>query len=483
LLQQRGYQTAAFLSNPNVLPVFGFDRGFDDVYDIESTMRSGTADKVHAAIYEYLDQRVEGDSAPLFLYIHSRDPHDPYEPPPDYRERFPVHSPPGGAGHELEQMVAAYDGEIAFNDDEIELLLARLQDAGLYENALVVMLSDHGEEFGEHKGLFHGRTLYEEQLRVPLIVRLPRAQRAGIRVPDPVRIIDLLPTVAALLKLDLPGEIDGQSFLPLLLGDDPKPYSPTLYSELDLDGRVIRSLTRGNFKLIDQRLPLSEAGWKLYDLSKDPGEQSDLFNQEPVLARTLQEYLAHIESTLNGGTHLAVSNAAGLETVHAARGRLRAIDGSFSNVVGAALEEGDSVELSPEGDLVEFSFELRNHKNPIGQKPDVIVDVDRLQFSLEPTGAQFRLEIEIDEQVLEPADLRLGGSSLPPMAEIPFVAHPLDPRIQLESIALARPSASERPTCRVYGVPQPSRVSAEVDAELDERLRALGYLGDQEPAR
>ena len=82
-------------------------------------------------------------------------------------------------------------------------------------------------------------------------------------------------------------QIDGQSFLPLLLGDDSKLYSPTLYSELDLDGRVIRSLTRGNFKLIDQRLPLSEAGWKLYDLSKDRTETLDVASSHREIVEAL----------------------------------------------------------------------------------------------------------------------------------------------------------------------------------------------------
>jgi arylsulfatase A-like enzyme len=478
LLQQHGYQTAAFLSNPNVLPIFGFDRGFGDVFDIESISRGGTADEVHAAVYEYLDQRVEGDDTPLFLYIHSRDPHGPYDPPPPFQERFPVRSAPSDAGYHLEEMLAAYDGEIAFNDHEIQSLLERLRRAGIYENAVIAVMSDHGEEFLDHGSWSHGQTLYEEQLRVPMIIRLPGAQRAGSRIREPIRVIDFLPTLAAFLNLELTDEIDGQSFLPLLLGQDATSYTPTFFSELNLDGRVIRSLTRGRFKLIDQRLPLSEAGLKLYDLSEDSGEQNDLSKKEQVLGRALHEHLAHIESTLNGGTHVAISNAVGLETVHATRGRLRAIDGSFSNVINSSLEAGDEVKLNPERDLIEFSLDLRNHGNPLGQNPAVIVDVDRFQFSMEPTDARFQLEIEFDGQPLDPEELRLGRSLVAPRAELPFVTRALDPRIQIASGALPRSLGGSRPNCRVYSVLQLREDSVEVDAELDARLRALGYLGE-----
>jgi arylsulfatase A-like enzyme len=136
-LREAGYQTAAFVTNPNVLPVWGFERGFDRFYDIESVARSARADRVNEVVFEHLAQ---DPREPFLLYVHTRDPHKPYAPPVPYARMW------AGEG---DARVAAYDGEIRFNDHHFGRLLDHLEAAGLYRDALIVFTSDHGEELGE----------------------------------------------------------------------------------------------------------------------------------------------------------------------------------------------------------------------------------------------------------------------------------------------------------------------------------------------
>ena len=229
MLREQGYATAAFISNPNVLPVFGFGRGFDEVVDVESRSRETRADGVHSAVFEYLD-RPRDPSTPLFLYIHTRDPHTPYEPLPPYDTRFR----PEPAWSHYEKTKALYDGEIAYNDAEIPNLLDRLEQEGIASNALMAFVSDHGEEFFEHGSWEHGQTLYEEQLAVPLIMTFPGGVHAGSRVERPARITDLMATIADVVGTAAPEGTGAESLLPLLTDGHGASYSPPFYSHLDL---------------------------------------------------------------------------------------------------------------------------------------------------------------------------------------------------------------------------------------------------------
>jgi hypothetical protein len=315
--------------------------------------------------------------------------------------------------------------------------------------------------------MFHGRTLYDEQLRIPLIIRLPGGRGAGRRVATPVRLV-----------LEPPSGMDGQRFLPLLYGQEDPGYSPVFYSELDLDGRVVRSLTQGSLKLIQQRLPREEEGWRLYDLSRDPGEQEDLSRGEQELGHELRRSLESVEASLTGGIYIEISNSADLEAVHSARGSIEAIDGVFADLSASDLEEADELRPGSAGDRIEFAFELRNREDPVQRKTPVVIDSDRLRIRLDPPDAKFRLALEIDGKRIEAGDLLLGGSVDGVEAPMPLEADGRDARIQLGSVGLARVSQRSRPSCRVYAVPQPGSSIAEIDSELDQRLRALGYLGE-----
>ena len=192
LLKLAGYRTAAFVGSMVLDPkgpiAPGFDRGFD-VYDAGFRTRKDGADpyatkerrgsEVVARALAWLDRRPAG---PVFLWVHLYDAHDPYDPPAPFKERF-AKDP--------------YDGEIASVDAAVGRLLAGLRERKLYDGALVVVASDHGESLGEHGEDTHGVFLYEATIHVPLLLRLPGGRDAGRRVRARVSLVDVAPTVLA----------------------------------------------------------------------------------------------------------------------------------------------------------------------------------------------------------------------------------------------------------------------------------------------
>lgn len=263
------------------------------------------------AVARWLDEH--GDSGPFFLYVHTIDPHAPYDPPPPFRRDFApdvpddiVHQPnlllPDVRAGRLEvkealvaEMRALYDAEIAANDAAFGDLLAALRERGLYEGSLITLLSDHGEEFYEHGNFEHGKTLFDESLRVPLILKLPAGAGAG-RVPEAAQHVDLLPTLLDLLGVAAPAGLDGRSLLGTvaarLRGETPEP-SPPIFAYLHLDGAPRASVHRGHYKLM-HRLDRGElVAPRLFDLARDPGETRNLSRERPALARQLAALLRH----------------------------------------------------------------------------------------------------------------------------------------------------------------------------------------------
>lgn len=323
VLSAAGYATAAFVTNRSVGPSFGFQQGFDD---FEFFARQETqalypkSDAVNREVFAWLDERPR---RPFLLYVHTMDPHAPYAPPPPTRRRLadgvrqPRLSPAqeaafaellaGPAGRFgsptaqarlgsvpwlealrsrridatpeiIEDMTALYDAEVAFNDASFGALLERLRRDGLYEDSLIVFVADHGEEFDDHGSWSHGATLFQEQLRVPLILKLPGAAGPARRVSDLAQHVDLLPTVLDALALEFPEGLGGRSLL-ASPGGEVAPRAG--FSHLDLDGHQAASVVEGRYKLICGDPFVSAC--RLYDLESDPGETTDLSEELPVL--------------------------------------------------------------------------------------------------------------------------------------------------------------------------------------------------------
>jgi arylsulfatase A-like enzyme len=233
----------------------------------------------------------------FFLWLHYMDPHEPYEPPPQFIPASPqpylgVYQRSSGylertkqrtlSPADIRQFERLYDGEIQYIDHNVARLLDALDALQLTDSTLVVFTSDHGEEFLEHGDLGHGRTVYREQLSVPLILRCPLLLPSGMRVPDRVRLIDVLPTVLDLLDIEPVRLLQGESLLGLVQA--PGAGSRDCYAEANRSFNSQTSLERGQYKVVSDEL-LGDV--KVFDLADDPQERDDVSTDRPSVAAEL----------------------------------------------------------------------------------------------------------------------------------------------------------------------------------------------------
>jgi len=290
ILHQNGYQTAAFVAatalDPNSGWVPGFARGFD-TYDADFSGDQADryqnvehrADFVVAHAWSWIK---EHQKDPFFAWVHLYDPHEPYDPPEPFKTRFA--SDP-------------YDGEIAFADSQLGVLFDDLRAAGLYDNTLIAVMSDHGEAFGEHGEFTHGIFLYDETIHVPLLFKMPKNQFGGQTLATRVGLVDVAPTILDQAKIAIPKEVQGQSLLPLMKPADPgssavaalskRPaYSESDYSHRDFGWSSLRSLRDDKYLFVEA--PRKE----LYDQSADPDAKQNLAEKSPAVTQTLSSRLA-----------------------------------------------------------------------------------------------------------------------------------------------------------------------------------------------
>ncbi len=294
-LREAGYETAAFLTNPNVTPEFGMTQGFDHVwFELEAN-----SDVVGARVEEYLDGRGDSDR-PLLLYVHTIDPHAPYDPPEEWRARFASAVTAEAAERSLRTLFdlqagraepsdelqadleALYDAEVAFNDASFGALLARLESV-LGANLVVALVSDHGEEFAEHGGWQHGRTLLEESVHVPMMLRLPK----GLGVAPPARV------EGPSEHLDLVRLLQAAVFAPRRLEEHfAQLQAPDrlVATYLHLDGRPRFALRTGNDKVVFRAAGGRLDRDRLFDLGTDPREAANLALERPVRLALLRTW-------------------------------------------------------------------------------------------------------------------------------------------------------------------------------------------------
>jgi len=263
LLHQRGYNTAAFigaviLDSKTLAP--GLDRGFD-FYDnfpqhSHSKSRWGRVERRGMDVVQHAETWLTAHPAgPHFVWVHLYDPHDPYEPPAPFSQRYKDH---------------LYDGEIAYADSALATFIGYLKKHGWYANSLVVVVGDHGEGLGEHHENTHGIFLYDSTTHVPLILKLSAGSGASKvkGVDAQVRTTDILPTVLDLVGASHPERLDGESMKPYFAGADMA--SRIALGETDYPLRFgwapLRSVRTERFKFIEAPRP------ELYDLRADAAE-------------------------------------------------------------------------------------------------------------------------------------------------------------------------------------------------------------------
>ncbi len=285
--QANGYQTAAFVNNIFLKGDFGFDRGFE-LFDFfgSGARKVRKAEKVTDLAMQWLNTRGRPDR-PYLLFLHYFDPHFTYQPPTPFLERFdakitkrlqevrhPEQIRNGSvplSEDDRTNLRNLYLGEVAYTDREVGRLLDELRDSGRIDESVVIVLSDHGEEFWDHGDFEHGHTQFEELIHVPLLIRFPDKKHAGTTVAEPVRLMDLMPTLFEYFGLTPPDTFDGQSFLSLL--QDGHGYDVPFLFENCLYGTEKKAIRSNDLKLI---VDMQSDDAALFDLSSDPKEQNDL---------------------------------------------------------------------------------------------------------------------------------------------------------------------------------------------------------------
>ncbi len=291
VLREHGYRTGFLATNPNVGSFFGYSRGFDDFIELYERRESGAVNprELIARSDQVVDRAkewLEGSSKPFFLVVFVVDPHFPYDPPPDFN-RYVDRTPPASSQvPEGDPRHGLYYGEVAFVDHCFGQLMEYLDERGLSERTISILTSDHGEEFFDHGQIGHGKALYDESLRVPLVLRWPGAIEAGRRIDSPVELVDLMPTLLELAQLPSPQIQDGRS-----LWEASEERAPFLGS-LKLDGQRKWSARAYPWKLVVDRHSVM-----LFDLASDPGELRDVSDQYPEHVRELQAWLAEREES------------------------------------------------------------------------------------------------------------------------------------------------------------------------------------------
>jgi arylsulfatase A-like enzyme/Tfp pilus assembly protein PilF len=278
ILKGHGYATAAFVSSFSVDSRFGLGRGFDvydDTFQPQAPLKGANAERraeeTFARFARWLEKAPAGR---FFAWVHYYDPHQPYDPPSPYKEQ---------------SQGRPYDGEIAYMDHYVGRVLDALRDKGLLDKTLVVVAGDHGEGFGDKVETGHGIFLYEETIRVPLIVRDPAAFPRPRVVEDEVRLADVAPTV--LEALGLGGEaagLEGESLVPRARGKargDLPSLVESLYPRENFGWSELVGLVSGPWKYIQAPRP------ELYDLAHDPSEKTDLAAASPAKAEELRKAL------------------------------------------------------------------------------------------------------------------------------------------------------------------------------------------------
>src|SRR5262245_57142758 len=300
ILRGLGYATFGVVANGNVSSAFGFARGFDAYEHLREGATGAIhqrSDRVNEAVFALLERRPA--DRPFFLYVHTADPHWPYTPPEPNRARLAPGVDPkvgyslslsggdGPSGELRREVSELYDAEISFNDESFGKPLEKLDEIEPAAQSLVILLSDHGEGFDEHGSFRHGRTLFGEEIRIPLVIRFPGGVGRGRVVEAAARQVDVLPTILDAIGAPIPRGLAGRSLLPLALGSGAEPEGTFAY--LDRGGRILEAAIEGERKLIRFRVEGRGAPPRigLFALDADPGETRDLAPSE----RVWREYL------------------------------------------------------------------------------------------------------------------------------------------------------------------------------------------------
>ena len=461
MLDSKGFATGAVIANS---VVYAADSNFHQGFDVFEGMhgdegrRSKLVDTrlVVDKALEFLDSR---RGLPTFLYVHTMDPHVPYAPPPPFDTLFdpkPLPDHPGVDPRtdfkeplDRERLIAQYDGDIAYGDRQFGRFIDEVKKRGLYDDALIFFVSDHGEEFLDHGGWLHGRSVFDELIRVPLIVKFAGKQGARSRVPQMVALSDILPTIleASGMPVPDPPAIIGRPLQGVAFARAPE---QTVVSEISHRGFVSSGIRTGQAKYIRRFSPQADEVY--FDLVKDPKEQTNLMGQNPPGARRLR---SAVEATMQVTPYRYAIRALSpqpqtlwVETT-----------GWIEGVETAGLGLSEKAELKGNGRLLEITL------SPKAGMPREVF------FRVRPVGVPVTLRGRMGGRELAPADVFVGEQGGHPKS-LPF---PL-PELDGDSVeGMFKPGAS-RTGVLIYLDAPSGRVVQDLDPAEREHLCALGYI-------
>jgi arylsulfatase A-like enzyme len=351
VLNGGGYYTRGFSNNPNITSTFDYNQGFVEYTDLKPDLLFGAkasceklvgydilrkvyqtfmgrifkgrinitdfyqpADRVTDVGLAWLDSDARPQNAPFYLFLHYMDPHDPYRDPERPGKGYARVQMANPDPEEFkEAFIRSYTYEIEYMDEHVGRLIDGLKQRGLYDNTLIVFTSDHGEEFHEHGGWWHGLSLYDEQIKIPLMLKLPGNAAKGTYINNLARHVDLAPTLAQFAHLPSDEKWQGQSLLTEQLESNNGEIS-FVHSHLDFEGIQLKSLRSFDRKYItaNEGNKRNFAPQEIYDLATDPGEQHNLAGEQPEAVALYQNSLEEMDDFIQKGaaqpTSLATEN-------------------------------------------------------------------------------------------------------------------------------------------------------------------------------
>jgi len=414
VLRDRGYYTAMVNTNPHVTEAFGLTQGFARVEEIMPDPKELKTDGNRASV---VAQRVAEVAPslrePFLLYVHIVDPHYPYDPPRADLEAI-------GVKANKPNSETRYDGELHFADHWVGEMMKSLEAAGKLERAITIITADHGDEFRDHGNIGHGKTLYQEVVKVPLAMRLPQQLRARLfggegaypnqRITPNVSLIDLMPTLVELCGAEQPAGMEGRSLLPLLKGEvRPGGELRPLFMSVDKERGSYAGVLVGQTKLIVSR---SSGKRQLFFLDRDPKEKNPSPSGSTEWRDNLEQLLRSYEASIEPGVHLDLAckddekNSQHMQVTLETSGR-------FVDVSAHGFEAGDRFELRAEGKqlFIDAHQVAVLHESP---KTMHVQDRDELVFEVEPGDAEISLTVQRDGarpglSVLRAPRIRSGG--------------------------------------------------------------------------
>lgn len=454
VLADAGYRTVAISTNPNVLPTWNFDAGFDQFVDL---IAEGGQRRLYRSL-ETVGRTVvtEATDEPLFLLIHDNGPHAPYWTPVEYEAPLPPLPHPETRTTRRPRAWQRYGRAVQYSSARLEALIGLLRSIDRYEDAVIAVLGDHGESFGEDGFGNHATALSGVQIHVPVILKAPRTRGLTGRVSAPVSLADVAPTVLALLGLPRPDAWTGRG-LPL----DPAtaPDSPAdIVSELDTPLGRSEALIRWPWKYVRRGAVES-----LFDLARDPGETESVAHRHSTVLADLRAALASIRRPVAG--EVVFECVAGARDARVDATLFLGAHDPPVEIESNDLESFDRVDRP--GATLRLSLDLPHRAERRGRGA-FGADTDRVRLT-GVTRERVRVRLEREGGA---ADL-VGPAGEP----LPADATTIELADVTIAVRAGRLGRTRNPRCRLYRTAEPARESGEpIPPDVERRLRALGYL-------